>query len=147
MGSFKRCIKGSAALLIVLFVVGLFVGGLATYYFANRQINNLNSQVGNLQSQVSDLQGFRNATYQNITILQNGTSLTSLYEGIRSSIVLVEGNINSGTQQGSGFVYTFSGRTVVLTNYHVVQGVTGLSVTFSDGNGYSATVLGNRPVL
>ena len=36
-------------------------------------------------------------------------------------------------------------RTVVLTNYHVVQGTTGLSVTFSDGNGYSATVLGTDP--
>jgi S1-C subfamily serine protease len=33
----------------------------------------------------------------------------------------------------------------VLTNYHVVQGTTGLSVTFSDGHGYSATVLGTDP--
>ena len=39
----------------------------------------------------------------------------------------------------------FAGRTVVLTNYHVVKGTTGLSVTFSDGNGYSATVLGTDP--
>ncbi len=30
----------------------------------------------------------------------------------------------------------------MLTNYHVVRGTTGLSVTFSDGNGYSAKVLG-----
>jgi S1-C subfamily serine protease len=126
-------------------VVGLFVGGLATYYFASRQINNINSQITTLQNQVSDLKGFQNATYQNITILQNGTSLTALYEGVRNSIVLIEGDTSSGTQQGSGFIYTFSGRTVVLTNYHVVQGTTGLSVTFSDGNGYSATVLGTDP--
>ena len=33
----------------------------------------------------------------------------------------------------------------MLTNYHVVQGTTDLSVTFSDGNGYSATVLGTDP--
>jgi len=145
MMTFKRSSKASATLLIVLFVVGLFVGGLATYYFANRQINNINSQITTLQSQVSDLKGFQNATYQNITILQNGTSLTALYEGVRNSIVLIEGDISGGTQQGSGFVYTFSGRTVVLTNYHVVQGTTGLSVTFSDGNGYSATVLGTDP--
>ena len=143
--TFKRSSKASATLLIVLFVVGLFVGGLATYYFANRQINNINSQITTLQSQVSDLKGFQNATYQNITILQNGTSLTALYEDVRNSIVLIEGDISGGTQQGSGFVYTFSGRTVVLTNYHVVQGTTGLSVTFSDGNGYSATVLGTDP--
>ena len=145
MVTFKQCSKASAALLIVLFVVGLFVGGLATYYFASRQINNINSQITTLQNQVSDLKGFQNATYQNITILQNGTSLTALYEGVRNSIVLIEGDTSSGTQQGSGFIYTFSGRTVVLTNYHVVQGTTGLSVTFSDGNGYSATVLGTDP--
>ena len=138
-------LKGLAALLIVLFVAGLFVGGFATYYFANMQINSLNSQIGNLQSQVSDLHGFQNATYQNITILQNSTSLTSLYDSVRGSIVVVEGNINGGTGLGSGFVYNFSGRDVVLTNYHVVQDVTDLSVTFSDGNGYPAKVLGTDP--
>jgi S1-C subfamily serine protease len=52
------------------------------------------------------------------------------------------GSTSDGTVQGSGFVYSFSGRNVVVTNYHVVQGTTGLSVTFSNGNGYSATVLG-----
>ena len=64
---------------------------------------------------------------------------------VRNSIVLIEGDISGGTQQGSGFVYDFSGRTVVLTNYHVVKGTTDLSVTFADGNGYSATVLGTDP--
>ena len=47
-----------------------------------------------------------------------------------------------GGVQGSGFVYNFAGRSVVLTNYHVVQDTTNLSVTFSNGHGYSATVLG-----
>jgi S1-C subfamily serine protease len=105
-------------------------------------MGNLNSQITNLQSQISDLKGFQKATYQNITILQNGTSLTSLYNGVRDSIVLIEGKTSGGNQQASGFVYNFNGTTVVLTNYHVVQGTTGLSVTFSDGRGYSARVLG-----
>ena len=47
--------------------------------------------------------------------------------------------------RASGFVYTFADRTVILTNYHVVQGHLDLSVTFSDGNGYAATVLGTDP--
>ncbi len=72
----KAFTKTSAILLVILFVVGLFVGGLATYYFADQQINSINNQIATLQSQVSDLKGFQNATYQNITILQNGTSLT-----------------------------------------------------------------------
>ena len=36
-------------------------------------------------------------------------------------------------------------RYVVLTNYHVVEGTTSLSVTFSDGKGYAATILGTDP--
>jgi S1-C subfamily serine protease len=135
----------SASLLVLLFAAGLFVGGLGIYYVTSMQVNNLDSQIGTLRSQVSDLKGFQNATYQNITIVQNGTSLASLYQGVRDSVVLMQGDTSSGGVQGSGFVYTFAGKTIVLTNYHVVQGTTGLSVTFSDGNGYSATVLGTDP--
>ena len=141
--------KVLVSFLILLFLAGLVAGALASFYITynqtnslNNKVNSLNGQVARLESQFSNFTGFQNATYQNITILQNGTSLTTLYEAVRSSIVLIEGAISRGTQQGSGFVYTFSGRTVVLTNYHVVQGTTNLSVTFSDGNGYSATVLG-----
>jgi S1-C subfamily serine protease len=141
----KSFSKASASLLILLFAAGLLAGGLVSFYMNYEQVNSLNSQVANLQSQVSDLKGFQNATYQTINVIQNGTSLAALYQGVRDSVVLIQGDTSSGTVQGSGFVYTFSGRTVVLTNYHVVEGTTGLSVTFSDGNGYSATVLGTDP--
>jgi len=47
--------------------------------------------------------------------------------------------------QGSGFAYNFTGRMVIVTNYHVVADSTDISVTFSDGNGYSAAVLGFDP--
>ena len=122
-----------------------FLGALGIYYFHHREVNSLNNQVSDLQNQVSGLKGFQNATYQNITILQNGTSLADIYQGVRNSVVLIQGTTSGGGVQGSGFVYKFSDRTVVLTNYHVVQGTSGLSVTFSDGNGYAATVLGTDP--
>ena len=61
----------------------------------------------------------------------------------KDSVVRVEGDTADGGVQGSGFVYDFAGRMVVLTNYHVVQDTTDLSVTFANGNGYSATVLGD----
>jgi S1-C subfamily serine protease len=137
--------KASAGILILLFVAGLLVGGLFIFYASYRQVNSLNGKITNLQSQISNITGFQNATYQTITILQNGTSLADLYGNLRDSVVLVQGETSSGGVQGSGFVYNFDGRTVVLTNYHVVQGTTGLSVTFSDGNGYAATILGSDP--
>ncbi len=137
--------KASASILILLFVAGLLVGGLLIYFVSYRQVTSLNGQITDLQSAVSNLEGHQNATYQTITIFQNGTSLANIYSSVRGSVVLVQGETSSGGVQGSGFVYNFAGRTVVLTNYHVVQGTTGLSVTFSDGHGYSATVLGTDP--
>jgi len=94
---------------------------------------------------VDILQGTQNATYQNITILQNGTSLAELYANVRDSVVLIQGVTSDGSVQGSGFIYYFANRYVVLTNYHVVEGTTTLSVTFSDGKGYAASILGTDP--
>lgn len=141
----NESIRISAALLILLFAAGLFIGGIGIYFLSYREVNSLNGQVSNLQSQISSLKGFQNVTYQNINIQQNGTSLTDIYQGVRNSVVLIQGDTSSGTVQASGFVYNFANSTVVLTNYHVVQGTTNLSVTFSDGNGYSAKVLGTDP--
>jgi len=141
----KRFTKASASLLILLFAAGLLIGGIGIYYVTFMQVNSLNNQVSTLQSQVSDLRGFQNVTYQNINIQQNGTSLENLYNDVSNSVVLIQGDTSSGGVQASGFVYTFADRTVILTNFHVVQGTTNLSVTFPDGNGYSATVLGTDP--
>jgi S1-C subfamily serine protease len=143
--TFKEHRKASVSILILLFVAGLLVGGLLIFYVSYRQVSRLNSQITNLQTSISNLEGHQNATYQNITILQNGASLVDIYSNLRNSVVLVQGDTSDGGVQGSGFVYDFNGRIVVLTNYHVVQGTTGLSVTFSDGHGYSATILGTDP--
>ncbi len=145
MFTFKDHSKASASILILLFVAGLLVGGLLIFYVSYRQVSSLNGQITNLQTSISNLEGYQNATYQNITILQNGTSLVDIYSNLRDSVVLVQGDTSDGGVQGSGFVYDFNGRIVVLTNYHVVQDTTGLSVTFSDGHGYSATILGTDP--
>ncbi len=141
----KRSRQASAGMLVMLFVAGVLVGGLLLFYVSYRQTTNLNGQITTLQSQLSNATGFQNATYQNITIMQNGTSLADIYENVRDSVVLVQGEESSGSVQGSGFVCNFASRTVVLTNYHVVQGASDLSVTFSNGNGYSAEVIGRDP--
>jgi S1-C subfamily serine protease len=143
--TFKDHSKASASILILLFVAGLLVGGLLLFYVSYRQVSSLNGQIANLQTSISNLEGLQNATYQNITILQNGTSLVDIYSNLRNSVVLVQGDTSDGGVQGSGFVYDFNGRPVVLTNYHVVQDTTNLSVTFSNGHGYSSTVLGTDP--
>lgn len=140
--------KTSAGVFVFLFVMGALVGGLGSFYLSTSQIGTLNNKVATLQDQVSTLSSSQNQTVTNqtITVLQNGTSLVSLYSEVSKSVVLIQGEqSNTSEIQGSGFVYNYSGQMVILTNFHVVQDVSDLSVTFSDGNGYAATVLGTDP--
>jgi len=141
----ERYIKFSSAFLILIFVAGLIVGGIVSCYITFQQTNSLKTEIANLKTQVSKLRGSQNITYQNITIYQNSTALAEIYEEVKDSIVLILGITSGGTAQGSGFVYNFSGTMVVITNYHVIHGTTRISVTFSNGNGYAATVNGTDP--
>jgi S1-C subfamily serine protease len=135
-------VKASASLLVLLFAAGLLVGGLLSFFITFQEMTNLSNEVESLKSQVSELRDTQNVTYQNIAIYQNATSLANIYAGVRDSVVLVQGTTSDGGVQGSGFAYTLSDSNVVITNYHMVHGTSDLSVTFSNGNGYSATVLG-----
>lgn len=136
----------STSFFVLLFAAGLLVGGLAVFYITFQQLNTLSDQVTVLQSRLSALSnGGGNLTYENVTVYQNSTALASMYSDVRDSVVLVQGTTASGGVQASGFVYQFQNRMVVITNYHVVQDTTDMSVTFSNGNGYAATVLGTDP--
>ena len=53
------------------------------------------------------------------------------------------GGSGQSQAQGSGFVYDSNG--YIVTNDHVVQGATKVSVTFADGSKYSAKVVGMDP--
>lgn len=135
------------SLVVMIFATGLLVGGLTLFFVTVTDDSNsgLHTQIAGLQAQVSELEGFQNATYQNITIYQDDTALIEIYANVKDSVVLVQGITRDGSVQGSGFVYTYQKQNVVITNYHVVQGAANLSVTFQNGNGYSATVLGSDP--
>jgi len=137
--------KFSSAFLLVIFLTGLLAGAITTYYITFQQISSLRNDVSNLKAQVSKLWGFQNITYQNITIYENSTTLSELYEKVKDSVVMVRGITSTTEVQGSGFVYNFSGACVIITNYHVVHNTIRLSVTFSNGNGYAATVNGTDP--
>ncbi|MCW4019085.1 MAG: trypsin-like peptidase domain-containing protein [Candidatus Bathyarchaeota archaeon] len=123
------------------------MGGLGSYFVNTRQVNNLANQVDTLQHQVSTFSLHQNQTVNNqtITLYQNSTSIVEIYEKASPSVVLIRGTTEEGDVQGSGFVYNYTGRMVVLTNFHVVQDTTSVSVTFSNGNGYAAEVLGTDP--
>jgi S1-C subfamily serine protease len=70
--------------------------------------------------------------------------LGDIYDRVVPSVVRIvaEQGATSGGE-GSGFVWDTQGH--IVTNYHVVQGATGLTVFFYDGSEYSAEVVGNDP--
>jgi S1-C subfamily serine protease len=137
--------KASTSIFALLFAAGLLIGALFTFYITYQEVNKLSDEVAALQSQISGIGGIQNATYQNITIYQNATAVADIYADVRESVVLIKGTTSEGGIQGSGFVYQSSNGMVVITNFHVVYDTSALSVTFSNGNGYAATVLGTDP--
>ncbi len=153
----SRTTRFSTVLIAMIIVVSLMTGGLVGYSISNLAIsggiNDLQNQLSTLQEHVSDLQSTQNIINQNNTyILGENSSLSQLYEQVKDSVVIIRGVIVQYdifhrpyyTQvQGSGFVYNFTGEIVIITNYHVVQDTVNVTITFVNGNGYAATVLGS----
>lgn len=148
----------SAILIVAIVTVSLFAGVLGYligYSSVSGEIDSLQNQLSTLQEQTSNLQPTQNVTNQNVTyFLGENISLSQLYEQIKQSVVVIRGVIIQYdifwhpyyTQvQGSGFVYNFTGRIVIITNYHVVDNAINITVTFVNGNGHSATALGSDP--
>ncbi|MFL6455885.1 MAG: S1C family serine protease [Nitrososphaeraceae archaeon] len=63
-----------------------------------------------------------------------------------NEVIILNGVPQTGrrsTALGSGFVYDDQGH--IVTNYHVIDGASRADVTFTDGNTYSANVVGKDP--
>ena len=103
-------------------------------------VNSLRSQNAQLESELASR-----------TQTSNGTALgldtERIYQADSSGVVTVQGTTSSGganaTILGSGFVMNLSGIDYIVTNFHVVSGVSGITVTFQDGDAYPATVAGS----
>ncbi len=146
----------SAVLIVGLLLVGLVAGGLVGYFASYSVFNGKLGELQNqLQTQIQNLPP-TNATYvsypNSTYMLNDNVSLSLLYHQVQQSVVQIRGlqtqrdifrRIVYTEIQGSGFVATVNGQTVIVTNNHVVQGTTNNTVTFTDGTGYSARVLGS----
>lgn len=134
-------------ILIALILIAMFAGGFYTYTLYQNEKAKLESQIGALSVENDAL---KEQLKNQSRVVFGNISLAKLYDDIKSSIVMIRGFITSGglfTQtvaeiQGSGFVYNYTGRMVVITNNHVIDGVSNISVTFMNGTAYAANVLG-----
>jgi S1-C subfamily serine protease len=65
--------------------------------------------------------------------------LEELVAKVKGAVVVIRVDTVRGSGHGSGFIYDKSG--LVLTNQHVVEGATNISVTLLDGRSFPATVV------
>jgi len=135
------------SLFLLILVIGFIIGEELSYSVVLNQVSELQSEVQSLRNQIL-------ATPQsNITYMSGNTSISQLYQYLKDSIVAINGIISTrtifgnmyGVVEGTGFVYNLTGKMVILTNFHVVEGASNITVTFSDGDSYAASILGSDP--
>lgn len=145
--------KKSNKRIIAFVAIGIATMFIAGYYVAG-SINSLAISSTTQPSQQQNSLVTNNTTPEvvhNITYYYNTTSLAQLYKDVKDSVVVITGYVLQysffGRQysavQGSGFVYDYDNDMVVITNKHVVDDAENITVTFSNGNGYPATVIGS----
>ncbi len=142
---------GALLVVVVIAVLGTYA---AASYLHPGGTTTITTTASSDQSLINSLES-QNAQLENElaskTQISNGTVLgldtVKIYEADSAGVVTVQGTTSSEgvneTILGSGFVIDFSGSDYVVTNYHVVKDVSGITVTFQDGDAYPAMVVGS----
>jgi S1-C subfamily serine protease len=141
-----------AIILATILIIATFTAGVAGYYIAHPTASKNHS---NQSTQSSSSSNTTNTSTQTDNSDSSGNvSLPQIYQQTASSVVVVEdfqpevslfGQTLYEQVQGSGFVYSLNGQDVIVTNFHVVDEGVNVTVTFQDGNTYTAKVLGSDP--
>ena len=154
---------------IICVLIGGMLGYAISSFATSSQIRDLQGQVSTLTALISASQSTQNSSSQNLVyeisttenntyLLEQNFSLSQLYKQVKSSVVVVQGTTTTkyyypwgqpyygyAELQGSGFVSNSTGQFVIVTNYHVVDGASNITVTFADGDAYSSEVVGSDP--
>ena len=138
----------TAAAFAVFAVMCLALGATVVYYNSvlNQHVADSNSATTTTTSTVT-------VTTPSATPI-NGTALP-IYDSTAKSVVTIVG-VNATTVnyffgsyvtyseiEGSGFVTDYDSIPYIITNFHVVDGITNITVTFSNGDAYPGKVVGS----
>jgi len=158
--------RGSTQSIVAIGVLIVVILSTVVYYnfaLAN-QANSSASSISTLQSQLRAQQGTITSLENQLATSGgqgnsslNGISPSSIYGADNASVVTIQGDTTVAVSTilgqvneaeivlGSGFVTTYMNSTYIVTNFHVVNGVTNMTVTFSDGDAYPAKTVGTDP--
>ncbi|MFA5103199.1 MAG: trypsin-like peptidase domain-containing protein [Candidatus Thermoplasmatota archaeon] len=141
----KSIIAFVAIGIATMFIAGYFVAG-SIHSLATSSTTDSSNQHDTILTNTTTSKDI-----QNITYYYNTTSLAQLYNEVKDSVVVITGYViqysffgrQYASVQGSGFVYEYDNDMVVITNNHVVDDAENITVTFSNGNGYAASIIGS----
>ncbi|MEM0441939.1 MAG: trypsin-like peptidase domain-containing protein [Candidatus Nitrosocaldus sp.] len=145
-----------ASLIAIILVVGV-VASLAYYNYSinifnpsqvtsppqrAQEGNHVNAQPGGVPNttQQADVQ---ERSHEEEQRREGRLTLTELFKYAEQSVVQISVQKGSARGIGSGFIYDVQGH--IVTNYHVVENASRVSVTFLDGTEYRARVVGVDP--
>ncbi len=144
--------KGLPSLIMFVVIFALFVlsAVAAVYFYSEAQTLSSAQKTTTTLTKIEQAPGavISIANYSSL-----GFSPQLVYALTNRSVVTIGGSVvvNTGygavVEQvlGSGFVVNYTTHDYVVTNYHVVEGISNLTVTFADGNAYAAKVIGSDP--
>jgi S1-C subfamily serine protease len=159
-GSRRLVVLVTVLVIVLLSVFALLIFYYEDYRNSSSQVTNLENNLHSVEEQqIISLQSLLtgNGTYPGTAYFTNSSENINpekIYAYANASIVTIQGiqqisNGVGGTTPtlvlGSGFVVSYANSYYVITNDHVVAGDSNMSVTFSDGDGYSATIVGTDP--
>ena len=131
----------------------------ATAYIVNNKwetktdmmIDSFEDRMNQLQDQLDEIVDQRDVIVGYPTASNGGLTPGAIYQQNVESVVLISAEVTSapnmfgqssvGVSTGSGFVLSEDG--YVVTNHHVVEGASGVTVTLHDGTEYAAKIVGS----
>jgi len=131
---------------VIMMLVNVGVLAYTTIYSDGEDatITELKTDIETIRFQLNSAQQQIDSLKEEIRIIDIGDGsdnigVIQIYNKTRNSVVLIE--TNTGT--GSGWVYDTEGH--IITNNHVVEGVTRIQVTFQNGAILNANLVGRDP--
>ena len=151
----KKLGKRAVAAVVVLALVACGSAGSAVlmngYWQHQNKVlqKNFDERITVLQEQ---LESYQNQKHEEITVSVEGMTPAQIYNQNIESIVAVNcttkvtenGKTYQATSAGSGFVFTADG--YVVTNHHVIDGASTISVAWYDGTTMDAVLIGSDSV-
>ena len=141
----------ACVLAVALIAAGCGITAFSVNSYWQGKYNRAEELLGSLQDKIEDLQqqvndnsytGNGNSISGSTNTSHSGMTPGQVYAKCVDSVVAISSTIgNQGTSSGSGFIISEDG--YILSNHHVVEGATSVSVTTHSGQTYSAKVMGS----